>query len=166
MILLKKPYKPVMFPGVSATFNVYGRSFYKLDAVYLSGAPLSQTTFHNPFSAIPSLSAKYPGFNAYRLPTTAYTSNNDNTITINIPAPVRLGYIDVIAQNRAGYGALTQYVIKEVSTGLPDLITQRPWAYGVQVLSGVGIQTTPDNQIFAINGDILVTIAGDNIVGI
>jgi len=128
-----------MFTGVSATYNVYGRSFYKLEAVYLSGAPLSGTTLYNPFSSVPKLSAHYPSFTAYKLLSSQYTTNFDNTITINIPAPVQAGYIDVIAQNPAGYGTLTQFVIKEPYSNTQPLSSIRPWMYGVNVLSGVSV---------------------------
>lgn len=154
-----------MFTGLSASFNVYGRSFMRLEAVYLSGAPLSGTTFYNPFSAVPKLSAHYPAFTAYKLLSSEYSTNFDNTITITVPPPVTSGYIDVIAQNPAGYGTLTQFVIKELYTGTQELSTLRPWALGIQALSGV-TAILPNNEIFAINGDTLITIAGDNIVSI
>jgi hypothetical protein len=165
MILLKKPYKPTMYTGASASFNVYGKSFTRLEAVYLSGAPLFNTTFHNPFSAVPKLSAHYPGFTGYKLPLSAYTTNFDNTISIKVPKPYRLGFIDVIAQNPAGYGILTQLVIKERYTETQDLSTLRPWAYGIEVLSGEDISAL-ENQMYAINDDILITIAEENIVTI
>ena len=155
-----------MFTGLSATFNVYGKSFMRLNAVYLSGAPLSGTTLYNPFSALPKLSATYPGFNGYKLPPTAYTTNFDNTITINIPAPVRAGYIDVIAQNIAGYGILTRYVVKQLYTNIQPLSTLRPWYRGIEV-TGADISTEGvENQMLTITGDNLVTISGDNIISI
>ena len=136
-ILLKKPYKPVMFTGLSATFNVYGRSFYKLDAVYLSGAPLSNTTLYNPFSSVPRLSAHYQAFTAYRLLSSEYSTNFDNTITINVPVLTEPGYVDVIAQNPAGYGTLTRFVIKELYSGQQTQKELRPWSEGITVyLSG------------------------------
>lgn len=136
MTLLKKPYTPLAFVGLSAAFNVYGKSFMGLNAVYLSGAPLSGTTLYNPFSGVPKLSATYPGFTAYKLLSSDYTTNFDNTITVKVPAPVRAGYIDVIAQNPAGYGALTRFVIKDLYTGLQSLSVLRPWSSGIHVLSG------------------------------
>lgn len=156
MILLKKPYKPIMFTGLSASFNVYGKSFMQLQAVYLSGAPLSGTTFYNPFSAVPKLSAAYPGFTAYKLLSSEYTTNFDNTITINVPAPINFGYIDVIAQNPAGYGALTRFVVKELYSGSLTQQQLRPWSEGVVVyLSGA------EGNILAIDGSFLTTISGE-----
>lgn len=126
-----------MFVGLSASYNVYGRSFMRLEAVYLSGAPLSGTTLYNPFSGVPKLSAHYSEFTAYKLLSSEYTTNFDNTITINVPAPIAAGYIDVIGQNPAGYGTLTRFVIKEPYSGTQPLSTLRPWMYGINVLSGL-----------------------------
>lgn len=153
-----------MYTGLSATFNVYGRSFMRLEAVYLSGTPLRNTTFINPFSGVPKLSAQYPGFFGVKLLSAFYTTNFDNTITITIPAPRRVGYVDVIAQNPAGYGKLTQYVIKEPYANTVPLSTLRPWMFGVNVLSGTDVGV--EGQIYTISGDELVTIAGDNIISI
>ena len=136
MTLLRKSYTPVTHVGLSATFNVYGKSFMQLQAVYLSGVPLSGTTFYNPFSAIPKLSAVYPSFTAYKLLSSNYSTNFDNTLTINVPPPVSAGYIDVIAQNPAGYGKLTQYAVKYLYSGVQTQLELRPWSSGVSVLSG------------------------------
>jgi len=135
MILLKKPYTPVTYIGLSATFNVYGKSFMQLQAVYLSGRPLSGTTLYRPFSAIPKLSAVYPSFTAYKLLSSNYSTNFDNTLTINVPPPISAGYIDVIVQNPAGYGKLTQYVVKYPYSGVQTQLELRPWSSGVSVLS-------------------------------
>ena len=108
----------------------------QLQAVYLSGVPLSGTTFYNPFSAVPKLSANNPGFTAYRLLSTEYSTNFDNTLVINVPPPVSAGYIDVIAQNPAGYGKLTQYAVKYLYSGEQTQLELRPWSSGVSVLSG------------------------------
>jgi hypothetical protein len=145
-----------MFTGLSASYNVYGKSFMRLEAVYLSGAPVANTTFYNPFSAIPKLSASYQGFTAYKLLSSDFSTNFDNTITIKVPAPIASGYIDVIAQNPAGYGTLTQFVIKELYSGTQTQQQLRPWSDGVVVyLSG------DNSNILAIDGSFLVTISGE-----
>lgn len=138
-ILLKKPYTPTVFTSASKSFNVYGKSFMELQAIYLSGAPYSNQTFYNPFSAVPKLSAHYPGFYGVKLLSSEYTTNFDNTITFTMPSAVNAGYVDVIAQNPAGYGTLTQYVIKEPFSGTLSLSTARPWSLGIKVLSGVEV---------------------------
>ena len=126
-----------MYTGVPATFSVYGRSFMQLQAVYLSGTPYNNQTFYNPFSSVPKLSANNPGFTALKLLSSQYTTNNDNTITVTMPSAANAGYVDVIAQNPAGYGKLTQYVIKELYSSQQTLQQLRPWSSGVQVLTGV-----------------------------
>lgn len=145
-----------MFTGLSASYNVYGKSFMRLEAVYLSGAPVGNTTFYNPFSAVPKLSASYQGFTAYKLLSSDFSTNFDNTITIRVPAPISSGYIDVIAQNPAGYGTLTQFVIKELYSGTQTQQQLRPWSEGVVVyLSG------DNSNILAIDGSFLVTVSGE-----
>lgn len=126
-----------MFTGLSASFDVYGISFRNLQAVYLSGTPLTNTTFYNPFSSIPKLSAAYPGFTGIKLLSSQFTTNFENTITIIIQPPTQIGYIDVIVQNPAGYGKLTQYVVKELYNNEQTQQQLRPWSSGVRVLSGL-----------------------------
>lgn len=133
MILLKKPYTPVAFTSAEKSFNVYGKSFFSIQAVYLSGAPYNNQTFFNPFSGVPRLSAAYPGFNAVKLLSSQYTSNNDNTISFTMPSAVNPGYVDIIIQNEAGYGALTRYVIKDLYGTTLTQQQLRPWSEGIEV---------------------------------
>jgi hypothetical protein len=163
MILLKKPYTPVVFTSATNTFNVYGKSFFRVTNVYLSGAPYENQTFYSPFSAAPKLSATYPGFFGVRLLSSEYSTNNDNTITFTMPSATMPGYVDIIVENPAGYGTLTQYVIKELYSGELSQLELRPWSSGIKVLSGVEI-TIPEGQIYTISGDLLVTIGNNNIV--
>ena len=131
----KVPLRPLTYVGLSSTFKITGRSFYEVQAVYLSGYPYSNTTLYKPFSGVPRLSATYPGFTAVKLLSSQYQSNNENTITFTMPSASRPGYVDIIVQNPAGYGKLTQYVIKELYTGSQPLSVLRPWYQGVKVLS-------------------------------
>lgn len=137
MILFKRPLRPTIFSGVSATFRVTGKSFYDVQAVYLSGYPYENSTLYNPFSGVPSLSAKYPAFTGVKLLSSQWSSNNENAVTFTMPSAQRGGYVDVLVQNQAGYGKLTQYVIKELYTGSQPLSVLRPWYQGVRVLSAV-----------------------------
>jgi len=169
--LLKKPYRPLIFTGQVKSFNVYGKSFYDVQAVYLSGEPYTNQTFFNPFSGVPKLSATYPGFFGVKLLSSNYSSNNDNAITFTVPSASNPGYVDIIVQNLAGYGTLTQYVIKDLYSGTQTQLQLRPWSLGIEVLSGVKIiippvPPLPENQILTIDDNILITIAGDNIVTI
>lgn len=135
MTLLTKPYTPVVFTSATKTFNVYGKSFFNVTNIYLSGQPYTNTTFINTFSSVPKLSAQYLGFNAVRLLSTQYLSNNDNIITLTMPSAVNPGMVDIIVENQAGYGKLTQYVVKHRYSGEQTLLQLRPWADGVSVLS-------------------------------
>jgi len=135
IILLKKPYTTIAFTSATNSFNVYGKSFYDVQAVYLSGAPYTNQTFYSPFSGVPKLSAGYPGFFGVKLLSSQYSSNNDNTITFTMPSAVRPGYVDIIVQNPAGYGTLTKYVIKDLYSGTQTQLQLRPWSSGIKVLS-------------------------------
>jgi hypothetical protein len=167
MILLKKPYLPLIFTGESKSFSVYGKSFFKVTNVYLSGLPYSNTTLFNPFSSVPRLSALYPEFYAIKLPTTAYTSNNDNTVTFTMPSASSGGFVDIIVENQAGYGALTRYAIKSTYNPYVSGTAEyeayqpyiRPWSQGVLVVR--------DEVMYSLDSYTqLVTISGENIVGI
>lgn len=112
----------------SSTFNLYGKSFFNVTNVYVSGAPfINQSTFFNPFSSIPSLSSNNPGF--YAVPLTDFISNNDNALTFTMPSAVKAGNIDVIIQNPAGYGTLVQYA----SAAYPQY--PGPYVNGIVVLN-------------------------------
>jgi hypothetical protein len=164
MSYLKKPFTPVVFTSASKTFNVYGKSFFKITNVYLSGNPYENQTFYSPFSGSPKLSATYPGFFGIKLLSSAYITNNINTITFTIPPATRAGFVDIIIENPAGYGTLTQYVVKDLYTEEQTQLELRPWSLGVKVLTGVEMsQQIFDYQIYTITGDLLITINGDNI---
>ena len=94
---------------IPTTFNLYGKSLTHITGVYLSGNTNFNSTFYNPFSGTP-LSASYPGFYGSILPVSAFTTNNDNEMTFTMPDALSAGRVDVIVQNPAGYGSLTQYV--------------------------------------------------------
>ena len=102
------PYTTLL--STSNVYSLYGRSFFDVTNVYVSGVPFKGTdTFYNPFSGYSTLSANYPGFTAVQLLTSQFTTNNDNYIQFTMPPPLYSGNIDVIVQNLAGYGKLTQY---------------------------------------------------------
>jgi hypothetical protein len=162
MILLKKPLRPLTFTGESKSFNVYGKSLYKITNVYLSGLPYRNVTFYNPFSAVSNLSAFYPGFTALRLDPSQYTFNNDNTLTFQMPPPIRTGFVDIIIENRAGYGSLTQYVINDLYSGEQTQNELRRWSTGIIVLTGENIfmplVTINGDELFTINEEQMVTV--------
>lgn len=164
MKLLKKPYTPIAFTGQTKTFDLHGKSFMQLQAVYLSGTPYTDTqTFYNPFSGVSKLSAANPGFFGVKLLSSQYTTNFDNFITFTIPSAADIGYVDIVAQNPAGYGTLTRYVVKHPYSGTLSLSVLRPWSRGIQIEGFVEFE----NQIISIDGsDAIVTIAGEYLVNI
>ena len=96
--------------GISKTFYVSGKSFFRINAVYLSGAPYhSASTLCNPFSAIYNLSANNPEFFAYRLPASATNIESDKMLSITIPEPSSTGRFDIIIENPAGYGRFNTF---------------------------------------------------------
>jgi len=156
MILLRKPYTPIAFTSATKVFNVYGKSLTKIDAVYLQGASFNQT-FYNPFSAYPTLSAKNPGFFGTKLLSSEYQSNNINILTFTMPSATLAGLVDVIVQNPAGYGSITQYVVKNLYDNTLTQEELRPWYAGIEI---AGI-----NQMYTINRDVIVTImSAENIL--
>lgn len=169
---------PSIFVGETKQFTVYGKSFFDLENVYLSGAPFPQSTFINPFSGTSRLSATYPGFFGVKLSGNSFVTNNDYYVTFTMPSASLPGFVDIILQNRAGYGALTKYVIRgsfnPYTSGTAEYNAYtpyvRPWASGVQVLSGIIIPEPPlppfpTNQIFTFDGlSAIRTFSGANIV--
>jgi hypothetical protein len=142
MSIIARPFlPPVVAPGISKSFTVFGKSFFKISGVFLSGGVFDDQTFFNPFSASVRLSGQYPGFSAIQLLTSNFISNNNNELTFTMPSATRSGFADVILLNEAGWGRLTQFVIK--STYVPfisgtveyDNYTpyQRPWKDGIVV---------------------------------
>jgi hypothetical protein len=167
-ILIKKPYTPFVFTSASKTFSVYGKSFFAVTNVYLSGDPFPTTSFFNPFSASPRLSAAYPGFYALKLPASAYNSNGDNTITFTMPSAADPGYVDIVVENEAGYGTLTQYVIRSTynpyTSGTAEYNSfipyQVPWRDGIIVAN----EETITSLVGLYPGNLLTTLSGEYLV--
>lgn len=127
--------------GIIKQFAVTGRGIKNLQNVYLSGDPLSADySFYNPFSAS-ELSAVYPGFSAVKLDASAWTSDNDVTVTFAMPSAASPGFVDVILEGPVGYGNLTQFVRR--NTFNPFLSTDPYYLsyvpYQVPYLSGIEV---------------------------
>jgi len=150
------PFKaPIVNIKTSKTFTVYGKSFFKVSAVYLSGdGVFENTTFFNPFSASTKLSA-YGGFFGVQLSSTQYYSNNNNELTFTTVTAASAGYVDVILQNEAGWGKLTQFIVKTLNPHVSGSIEhddyepyQRPWKDGIIVnIVNPGVSLDPDTPI-------------------
>jgi hypothetical protein len=120
--------------STTRTIEVYGKGLFRIANVYLSGSPYPQSTLQNPFSASPKLSATYPSFNAVKLLSTDYTTDSEgNYLSFTMLSAAIPGSVDIIVENLAGYGKLTQYVIKELYTSPLTLPELRPWSDGIQV---------------------------------
>ena len=141
-MIIGKPFLPPVIPtGVFKTFTAFGKSFFKIQGVFLSGNVFNNQTFFNPFSASSRLSADYPGFYGVQLSATQYISNNKNELTFTMPSATYEGFADVILANEAGWGKLTSFVIKNTInpyvSGTSDYDNyepyQKPWKDGVVV---------------------------------
>jgi hypothetical protein len=156
MIIGRRFFTPKVPVGVSKSFTTYGKSFFKLNGVFLSGGVFENQTFFNPFSASPRLSAAYPGFSAIELSATQYTYNNNNELTFTMPSASYEGFADVILLNEAGWGTLTQFVVKnpgnpffEGSANYNNYTPyQRPWKDGIIVGDGnPNVTFTPELSV-------------------
>lgn len=135
-------YPPVVNVGVTKKFNVFGKSFFRINGLFLSGNDVfGRNTFFNPFSASTKLSAHYPGFYAIQLSATDYIYDNNSKLTFTMPSALSAGYVDLILMNDAGWGSLTQFVIKDFENPFlsgSDLFDsyepyERPWKRGIIV---------------------------------
>jgi hypothetical protein len=152
MIIGKSFLPPVIPTGITKTFNVFGKSFFKIRGVFLSGGVFENETFFNPFSASQRLSADYPGFYGISLSATQYASNNKNELVFTMPSAAYEGFADVILMNEAGWGKLTSFVIKNTinpyvsGTVAYDTYEpyQRPWRDGIVVGTEIPLTVTPE----------------------
>jgi len=96
--------------GISKGISISGKSFLRISNVYLSGNPyVSACQTYNPFLSVYSMSATYPALFAFKLPASAINILSDHQIMLTIPAPSATGRFDIIVENLAGYGKLTQF---------------------------------------------------------
>lgn len=126
----------------SDTFALYGKSFFDITNVYLSGDSNFNSTFYNPFSAVPRLSAAYPGFYGTKLLSSAFISNNEDVVTFTMPPASLPGKVDIILQNEAGYGSLINYGFR--TTFNPYLTSMSEYSaftnYKSPFLSGIEVR--------------------------
>jgi hypothetical protein len=100
-----------VFVGRKQQLQLWGKGFEKIQNVYLSGAPLSYlATIQSPFASHISLSAEYPPFTAVKLISSEWIVSDSNSVTFIMPSADSPGKLDVIVENPAGYGKLTQGV--------------------------------------------------------
>ena len=130
------------YTSASNTFAVYGKSFFNVKNVYLSGNNNFNTNYYNPFFSVPTLSSKYPGFYGTKLLSSSFISNNDDSLVFTMPSALNAGKVDIIIENDAGYGSLTKYSFK--NTYNPYLSTMPEFStfinYQPPFLSGIDVR--------------------------
>lgn len=127
-------------------FTLWGSGFEYITNVYLSGAPVMETsTLQNPFSAAVDLSGNFPSFQGVKLSPEFWTSNKyENSLTITTSPSSLLsnsGILDIIVENPRGYGALSQNVpINTFNPHVSGTVPFDSWVY-VQLpyLSGLQV---------------------------
>lgn len=135
---------PPPFVALSATktFILKGNSFFDIRSIYLSGYPYENLTFYNSFSANNRLSAQNPGFYGLKLESSQYFFTGTNTLTLTIPPPTRLGFIDIILENEGGWGNLTKFAKTTTFNPYPNEHPLKnswtpyikPWKMGIEVI--------------------------------
>jgi hypothetical protein len=128
--------------GKRQQFNVYGEGFSALTNVYLSGSPLSSiSTTHNPFAESIKLSAEFPPFTAVKLLSTDWHYDKESLLTFIMPSATNFGYVDLIVEGPAGYGALTKNVrLNEFNPFTPDSSDYQSFIpYQFPFLSGIRV---------------------------
>lgn len=112
---------PYIVVGYPQTLTFQGYMFTRTTNVYVSAgngvyeesSPLSTLSEHNLFSDASPLTGKdllsqFPAFSGYKLDSDSWHVANDNMLTVNLPAPAGVGYIEIIIANLAGYCILSK----------------------------------------------------------
>jgi len=146
--------------GQTRWFEVIGSGFENLTNVYLSGHPLHDiSTEHNPFEKFPAkTSNKYPPFFGVKLLHCEWSYDKNSTVRFLMPSATCPGLVDIIFENPAGYGKLTDNVkINTYSSSITFTPYQFPFISGISVLnSQYPIITTPSLSGFVLlDGDTL-----------
>jgi hypothetical protein len=130
--------------GTNQEFAVYGPGFTKINNVYLSGAPLSSiSSFYDPFSAVPTLSADFPGITAVKIDSKYWTYNKNNLVTFTMPSANIPGTLELIIEGPVGYGKLTESVkigtFNPYVSGTPEYENfvpfQLPYLSGIKIVN-------------------------------
>jgi hypothetical protein len=112
--------------------------------VYLSGAPLSSiSSFYDPFSAVPTLSADFPGITAVKIDSGYWTYNKNNLVTFTMPSANIPGTLELIIEGPVGYGKLTESVkigtFNPYVSGTPEYENfvpfQLPYLSGIKIVN-------------------------------
>lgn len=129
--------------GNKQEFQLWGSGFEKTKNVYLSGVPFKSKSFiHDPFNQNPKLSALNPPFFATKLLSTDWALVENDSMTFVMPSANKLGFVDIIIENPAGYGKLTNNVrintFNPFVSSDPEYFTyilpQAPFLSGIEVI--------------------------------
>jgi len=126
-------------PASSIDVLVRGKLLLNLRNLYLSAsnpAMFTGTTQYNPFSACGNrIKNAYPAFEAVLIPN--FTTISDDIVVFTFPeTPKTVGYVDIIAENEAGYGKFTTDTMLPYLSSFPDSVNiQFPWTLGITVCS-------------------------------
>jgi hypothetical protein len=110
-----KPHYITIYTSISSESTKYitiiGRSFYKIKNIYFKNFKgdvfNTPVTLYNPFSSVAKLSAHNTKF--YGIKIENFVVVNNNKIIIEVPQIFsNKGFIDVLIENEAGYGLLTE----------------------------------------------------------
>jgi len=129
-------YLTVTYPS-TASILFEGQQYRNLQQVFLSSANFSlpSITAIDAFSTNPLVSAAFPPFSGYPLPSSYYYHTDDNHLYVSIPSfyipYVHEGIYDIILFNVAGYSKLSDkgYNIKTVITNFGASLLQNILAY-------------------------------------
>jgi hypothetical protein len=116
--------------GLSGALNLYGTNLKYTNYVYLSGNNNmfgTNTQTVNLYALSSGLSANYPALTGL-VPAASYYVYNDNKLQVTYPAPLTVGYFDIIVFNDAGYTLLS------VNSYNPNLSVQPPYTQGIQAV--------------------------------
>jgi len=82
-----------------------------LQKVFLSSGNISfpSLTSVNAFSTNPLVSAAFPPFSGYELPSNYFYNTDDNHLYVTVPSFSAIGTYDVIIFNVAGYDSLSKH---------------------------------------------------------
>jgi len=116
--------------GLSGALNLYGTNLKYTNYVYLSGNNNmfgTNTQTVNLYALSSGLSANYPALTGL-VPAASYYVYNDNKLQVTYPAPLTVGYFDIIVFNDAGYTLLS------VNSYNSNLSVQPPYTQGIQAV--------------------------------
>jgi len=161
-VISARPFLNIVNPFLHFTYldtrkhTVYGDMLNFTTNVYVSGSPgvflpaptglpVSETSgkyvfWHDPFVNEPKLSAMYPGFSGIEIE--SWQAKSDTELWFMMPSAVGAGFIDIIIQNDAGLGYLTQDSVRPTMNPYPEALPEHdtyveyqfPWVNGVKVI--------------------------------